>query len=55
MIGTITVGEFRQHVRGVGLEATSEELDALFTEWDTVSGYKGWSFSPNLRASPSPD
>lgn len=34
--GTITIGEFRQHVRGVGIEATSEELDALFAEWDTV-------------------
>ena len=37
--GTITVGEFRQHVRGVGIEATSEELDALFVEWDTVGIY----------------
>ena len=33
--GTITLGEFRQHVRGIGIEATSDELDALFADWDT--------------------
>ena len=49
--GTITVGEFRQHVRGVGIEATSEELDALFVEWDTV-GIRRPAFRTNLVAMP---
>ena len=32
--GTIVIGEFRAHIRGVGLQATNEELDALFEQWD---------------------
>lgn len=30
--GTITLGEFRQHIRGVGLEASNEDIDALFQQ-----------------------
>ena len=36
--GMITVGEFRQHVRGVGVEAGNDEIDALFNDWDKDGG-----------------
>lgn len=36
--GTITLGEFRQHIRGVGLEASNEDIDALFQQWDKDGG-----------------
>ena len=34
--GTISRGEFRTHVRELGVDATSEQIDRLFFEWDTV-------------------
>lgn len=36
--GTVTLGEFRQHIRGVGVQAANEQIDALFQMWDNDGG-----------------
>ena len=36
--GSITVGEFRVHVRELGVEATNEEIDRMFADWDLDRG-----------------
>jgi hypothetical protein len=36
--GMIVLGEFRQHVRSIGLSASNDEIDALFESWDRDKG-----------------